>query len=103
MNVLSIGNSFSQDAHRYLHAIAKADGVELHTFNLYIGGCSLSRHYRNMLSRERAYTLGLTWYRFLTGNDIQNNAFAAFDEEVTAEEMALAKKCVTEVAARYGV
>lgn len=57
MNILSIGNSFSQDAQRYLHNIAKADGVELNTFNLFIGGCSLSRHYRNMLSEQRAYTL----------------------------------------------
>ena len=57
MNILSIGNSFSQDAQRYLHEIAKADGFDLQSFNLYIGGCSLSRHYRNMLSEERAYTL----------------------------------------------
>ncbi len=57
MNILSIGNSFSQDAHRYLHKIAKADGVNINTFNLYIGGCSLSLHYRNMISEERAYTL----------------------------------------------
>ncbi|MBR6633114.1 MAG: DUF4886 domain-containing protein [Clostridia bacterium] len=57
MNILSIGNSFSQDAQRYLHRIAKADGFTLNTFNLYIGGCPLSLHYRNMLSEERAYTL----------------------------------------------
>lgn len=57
MNILSIGNSFSQDAHRYLHRIARADGVTLHTFNLYIGGCPLSLHYRNMLSEAPAYTL----------------------------------------------
>lgn len=57
MNLLSIGNSFSQDAQRYLHRIAKADGVKLHTFNLYIGGCSLSEHYRNMLGEAPAYGL----------------------------------------------
>ena len=56
MNVLSIGNSFSQDAQRYLNGIATADGYPLQTFNLYIGGCSLGRHYRCMLSNERAYT-----------------------------------------------
>ncbi len=28
MDILSIGNSFSTDAQRYLHGIAKADGVE---------------------------------------------------------------------------
>ncbi len=57
MNILSIGNSFSQDAQRYLHRIAAADGVKLNTFNLYIGGCTLSTHYRNMLSQKAEYTL----------------------------------------------
>ncbi len=57
MNVLSIGNSFSQDAQRYLHQIANNDGFNLNAFNLYIGGCPLSLHYRNMLSEQSAYTL----------------------------------------------
>ena len=57
MNILSIGNSFSTDAQRYLHQIASADGFQLNCFNLFIGGCSLSHHYRNMLSGERAYEL----------------------------------------------
>ncbi len=57
MNILSIGNSFSTDAQRYLHSIAKSDGFELNSFNLFIGGCSLERHYKNMVSGERAYTL----------------------------------------------
>ncbi len=57
MYILSIGNSFSKDAQRYLHQIAKADGVDVHSFNLYIGGCSLSTHHKNMLSEERANTL----------------------------------------------
>lgn len=242
MNILSIGNSFSQDAQRYLHRIARADKVELNTFNLYIGGCPLSLHYQNILSEERRYTLemngsstgfyvslkeallnrdwdivtiqqvsaqspyydtyqpyldklaeyirlfvpkvkivvhqtwayeqgsrrlheelkysdykqmlcdivksyqqaaqdicadfvipsgevfgallesgiekvhrdtfhasiglgryalGLTWYRFLTGNDIAQNTFCDFDEEVTAEQIAVAKKCVLEVSDKY--
>lgn len=242
MNILSIGNSFSEDAQRYLHQIAKADGVDLCSFNLYIGGCPLSAHYRNMLSEERAYTLemngsrtgfsvslkeallnrdwdvitvqqvstqspnydtyqpyldglveyvrhlvpkakiavhqtwayeqgsinlhevlkyndyrdmlddivksyrkaaahinadfiipsgevfgamlengiekihrdtyhasyglgryalGLIWYKALTGNDVFDNAFCDFDEEVSPEQVAIAKKCVTEVIHRY--
>lgn len=244
MNILSIGNSFSQDAQRYLHQIAKADGVDVRAFDLYIGGCPLSKHYRNMLSKQRAYklemngsntgfsvsleeallnrdwdivtvqqvsqqspnydtyqpyldalveyirhlvpkakiavhqtwayeqgskrlneelkysdwkdmldgivkayqqaaehidaeylipsgevfgamlengiakvhrdtfhaslglgryALGLTWYRFLTGNDIAENRFADLDEAASAEEIAIVKKCVQEVAAQYGV
>lgn len=244
MNILSIGNSFSRDAQRYLHQIARADGVDINTFNLHIGGCSLSSHYRNMLSEARAYTLdvngmttgfqvslkeallnrdwdiitlqqasiysptystyepyleklaeyvrlcvpkakivihqtwayeqdsyrlnevarysdfrdmlrdiqdayqkaaehihadyiipsgevfgamlengiekmhrdtyhaslglgryalGLIWYKILTGNEVVNNTFADFDEEVSAEQIALAKKCALEVANKYGM
>lgn len=57
MNILSIGNSFSQDGQRYLHQIAKADGFALDAFNLCIGGCPLSTHYRNMLSEKKSYLL----------------------------------------------
>ena len=57
MHVLTIGNSFSEDSTRYLHGIARADGVNLQVANMYIGGCSLERHYRNMLSEEKAYEL----------------------------------------------
>lgn len=57
MNILAIGNSFSQDATRYLHALARADGVELTVVNLYIGGCSLERHYRNIMTDADEYEL----------------------------------------------
>ena len=57
MNILAIGNSFSQDATQYLHGIARADNVDMTVVNLYIGGCSLERHHRNLLSEERAYDL----------------------------------------------
>ena len=244
MNILSIGNSFSQDAQRYLHRIAAADGVALSTFNLYIGGCPLSKHFRNMLSEQRVYALemngvstkfyvslkeallnrewdvitvqqaspsspdyetyqpyldelaayirklvpkakiavhqtwayeqgsprlheimqyadykdmlrdikcayqkaadqigadylipsgevfgamlekgiervhrdsfhaslglgryalGLTWYRFLTGKDVSENTFDAFDEEISAEQIAIAKECVQKIAEKYSV
>ncbi|MBQ4641576.1 MAG: DUF4886 domain-containing protein [Oscillospiraceae bacterium] len=243
MNILSIGNSFSQDAQRYLHQIAKADCEDIHCFNLYIGGCPLSFHHSNIHSEERNYTLemngsstgfnvslteallnrdwdvitlqqvstqspnykayqpyldglveyirqlvpkaklavhqtwayeqgsvrlheelgygdykqmlfdiikayqtaaehigadyiipsgevfgamlengiekihrdtfhaslglgryalGLIWYKILTGNDVLENTFCDFDEEVSAEQIAIAKKCVNEVANRYG-
>jgi hypothetical protein len=242
MNVLSIGNSFSQDAQRYLHQIAEADGFSLQCANLYIGGCSLKTHRDNMLTRAEAYNfetngsflgplvslenalkarswdivtlqqvsqespdyatyqpylnelaayvrrlvpkaklafhqtwayeqgshglneqmgysdhkqmlrdimdayrtaaehigadyiipagevlgalqdagvgkvhsdtkhanrglgeyaLGLVWYRFLTGNDIAQNTFCDFDEEVTPEQIAAAKSCVMEIARKY--
>lgn len=57
MNILCIGNSFSQDATRYLHDIARKRGLNIDVANLFIGGCSLEQHYRNMLSGEAAYEL----------------------------------------------
>ena len=57
MKILSIGNSFSSDAHRYIHRLAAGEGVKLKTVNLYIGGCSLRTHYLNMLTDARKYTI----------------------------------------------
>ena len=57
MKILAIGNSFSQDATRYLHQIARSGGDLLEVFNLYIPGCPLERHYRNMLGDKRDYLL----------------------------------------------
>ena len=48
IKVLSIGNSFSRDAQRYSYKIAKNEGVEFKSVNLYIGGCSLQTHYMNI-------------------------------------------------------
>lgn len=55
MKILSIGNSFSEDAHRYLHKIAEANGKDLTCANLYIGGCSLKHHYINLTDNEKSY------------------------------------------------
>lgn len=53
--ILSIGNSFSQDATRYLQQIAAADGHPLFARNLMIGGCSLERHAGNVRSGSADY------------------------------------------------
>ena len=50
-----ISNSFGEDAARYLYGIARAANDKVKVAVLYIGGCSLYRHYRNMLSEEKAY------------------------------------------------
>ena len=57
MNILAIGNSFSQDATHYIHRIARCDSFNLNVANLYIGGCPIDRHFRNMRSEEKAYEL----------------------------------------------
>ena len=55
MKVLSIGNSFSQDAQRYLHCLAKHNGMAMKTVNLYIPSCHLQTHYHNILDDNVAY------------------------------------------------
>lgn len=57
MRVVSIGNSFSQDAQRYISQIAKNYGERLDVINLYIGGCSLNTHYNNLVEDNNAYEL----------------------------------------------
>ena len=53
--ILAIGNSFSSDATAYLHKIAESAGIEAKVANIAIGGCSLERHYNNIVSNEAAY------------------------------------------------
>lgn len=57
MYILSIGNSFSEDATTYLHDLAKHSGQNIVSANLVIGGCPLEKHFRNMHSEARAYAL----------------------------------------------
>lgn len=61
--ILLISNSFGEDATRYLYGIARAAGENVKVVTLYIGGCSLYRHYRNMLSEEKAYEFILNGHR----------------------------------------
>lgn len=61
--ILCIGNSFGSDCTRYLWGVARADGVNIKVVNLYIGGCSLYRHYRNMLSEEPVYNYEINGFR----------------------------------------
>ncbi len=57
MDILCIGNSFSQDACSYLSKIAEADDVNLTAINMMIGGCSLYTHFKNLHTDENAYYL----------------------------------------------
>ena len=50
VRILAIGNSFSEDAAYYVHPMAAAAGIDVKIVNLYIGGCSLETHWRNMES-----------------------------------------------------
>lgn len=57
MNILSVGNSFSENAHTLLPRLMAADGSgdDFMLCNLYIGGCSLERHWNNLKKEEEAY------------------------------------------------
>ena len=57
LRVLAIGNSFSDDAvEQNLYELALAQGDTLIIGNAYIPGCSLERHYDNILSDKPAYS-----------------------------------------------
>ncbi len=55
LRILSIGNSFSQDAQKYLHRLCTAAGEETYCANLYIGGCTVNQHWQNAQSGEPLY------------------------------------------------
>jgi len=57
MKILSIGNSFSQDAHNYIHRLAEYNGFNVETVNLYIGGCTLEHHTDCLKSGNAEYDL----------------------------------------------
>ena len=43
------------------------------------------------------YALGLLWYSILSGNDVKNNTFCDFDEEISKTKIEIAKECVAEI------
>ena len=71
MNVLSIGNSFSQNAHTFLPGMMKADGCDdFMLCNLYIPACSLETHWQNMKSEKEAYEYQI----YLPGETVMTKA-----------------------------
>lgn len=57
LKLLAIGNSFSNNATKYLYDIAKAEGIENVVIGrLYIGGCSLETHAANAAADAAEYT-----------------------------------------------
>jgi len=57
LRLLSIANSYGQDAvEQNLHEIALADGHIMIIGNMYIGGCSLERHWTNAAADSAAYS-----------------------------------------------
>ena len=87
MKILSVGNSFSQDATRYLSGIARAGGVPMRTVNLMIGGCSLARHYRNMLAEDRVYTFEQNGVSTQLAVSLKEALLSDFFDVVTVQQL----------------
>ncbi|TJZ53223.1 DUF4886 domain-containing protein [Sphingobacterium olei] len=57
IRVLTIGNSFSEDAvENYLYDLAKAEDIPIVIGNLYIGGAPLEIHQKNVMENNGAYS-----------------------------------------------
>lgn len=60
VKILTIGNSFSEDAvENYLYDLAQAGGHTVMIGNMYIGGCNLETHWKNASGNLPAYQLRL--------------------------------------------
>lgn len=73
MKVLSIGNSFSEDAHRWLHSISEVGKTKIDAVNLMIGGCTLERHYNNIKENKPDYDVfcnGLEFIKKSSANEV---------------------------------
>ena len=66
--ILVIGNSFGEDATHFLHDLALTRGINTKVVNLYIGGCSLERHWRNIENEAKDYEYQLNGRA--TGNKV---------------------------------
>lgn len=64
IRILAIGNSFSVDVvEQHLYNLGEAAGTTIVIGNLYIGGCHLEKHWKNICTERKAYS-----YRKITAN-----------------------------------
>ena len=65
LNVLMIGNSFSDDTIYYAREIANSYGISLNIYDAYIAGCTINTHYSNLTNNVADYSMrstqGTTW------------------------------------------
>lgn len=72
LKILAIGNSFSENAMKYMWDIATAFGIEeVVTANMYIGGCSLETHRNNAENNNSAYQM----QKNTTGTIVRTNNY----------------------------
>ena len=76
LKVLAIGNSFSDDAvEHYLYGLADANSDTILIGNMYIGGCSLERHYNNSVKNAPAYS----YRKIVNGNKTTTPEYRLID------------------------
>lgn len=81
IKIISIGNSFSQDALYYLYDIAESAGVDVVIGNLYYSGSSLKTHENNAKNNLKAYS-----YQKWTSEGITESKNQTMKEVVLDEE-----------------
>ena len=57
LNVLMIGNSFSDDTVFYANRIATSYGLTLNIYDAYIAGCTINTHYSNLTNGNETYSM----------------------------------------------
>ena len=81
IKILTIGNSFSEDATRWICQIAESAGVNVIIGNLYLSGCSLKNHWINAANNNEIYT-----YYKLTSTAITKTSNITMKESILDED-----------------
>ena len=90
LKVLMIGNSFSISCTRQLPQVAKANGHKLDLASLYIGGCSLERHWRNVEAAATNSTFKpYRFDRFVDGRCVVEKGKANIPDALAMDKWAL--------------
>lgn len=83
IKVLAIGNSFSEDAiEQNLHLIAAEKSVPMVIANMYIGGCTIDRHWKNVQNDIADYR----YTRFETNGSKSIRKKVALSEVIESEQ-----------------
>ncbi len=87
LKVLMIGNSFSICVLKYAPEIASDLGCRLDIASLYIGGCSLERHWNNVVAATTNATFKpYRYYRITEGQRIAEKGYSNIPDALTSEK-----------------
>ncbi|MBR5308598.1 MAG: DUF4886 domain-containing protein [Clostridia bacterium] len=77
LRLLSIGNSYSNDAQAYIAKIAEGLGLKIEFYNLYYGGCKIEQHYNFYNNNSANYDFYKNMTRYVSGKVTIKNALEA--------------------------